>query len=129
MNQSELKEHIKHLQFLKTLFPEGSDIEALSVAVDFLQQYLDIKEPEEKEAQEGVFSITVEGVQVEPDVKDHVQRDFYYIAGFNEALHLAKLAQMKKLEGLEEAGETFREQDDFDLKGFCAYIRQHMGGK
>jgi hypothetical protein len=138
MNQSELKEILERKQ--ERMKHHGYAIEQDRqddlTLLAFLQQYLDIKEPEEK----NLGIIRRDGLDI-------------FNEGFNEALHLAKLAQMKKLEGItpEQLHEWYMEAV-LDLDGgfnelanipyeqlteaqqyidkFIAdKLRQHMGGK
>jgi hypothetical protein len=131
MNQSELKEAVKQLEGEYEHYSGiGHMKPALRAVLNLAQQYLNIKEPEHKSV----------GSQ---ECSYHTG---FYNAGFNEALHLCKLAQMKKLDGLEEVIETIIGEEplyeitykdkgvkititEYGRKLLCNSIRQHMGGK
>jgi hypothetical protein len=121
MNQSELiKEAVEIAdKFNDTIFTNTEEmVRAVETLLDLANQYLDIKEPEEY----GVYT-RVSGEKL-PDANS---RDLQYQYGFNEALHLAKLSQMKKLDGLEDMLE--KQNPNQPISVLAQAICQHMGGK
>jgi len=139
MNQSELKEAMdlaSAVNFIDSTNKTEAGFKVWKVKVDVLetlldlaQQYLDIKGfPEEKKCEYCGYP---EDCRCET---------------FNEALHLAKLAWMKKLEGMEEALNKIMDKQGVELrvwkqeyfgkvseeklvKNLAQELRQHMGGK
>jgi hypothetical protein len=136
----EIKEAVEIAdKFNDTIFTNTEEIvRAVETLLDLANQYLDIKEPEHKSV----------GSQ---ECSYHTG---FYNAGFNEALHLCKLAQMKKLEGItpEQLHEWYLEAittlhpSDYNHLADVPYddlkegqksidkfiadkLRQHMGGK
>jgi hypothetical protein len=97
-------------------------------AIEIYKQYLDIKGfPEEKKIKYPYKEN--ENYEYEMQVASRQEC-------FNEALHLAKLSQMKKLEGIREAmlKEFTLKADGIErplatIDNIVKFIRQHMGGK
>jgi hypothetical protein len=92
MNQSELKEAINWHK--KQILLDGVGMSQsrihLETLLDLAQQYLDIKGFPTK-----AYDPTL---HCQPEFASEYEQG--KVVGFNEALHLCKLAQMKKLEGL-----------------------------
>jgi hypothetical protein len=113
MNQSELKEAIRQIKICNV----DKDFVGVQTLLDLATQYLDIK-----------------GFPEEAEGTDEGDSDDRHPTVFNRALHLCKLAQMKKLEGIEDVlNKTW---DGWYGEGKMPYadeiaqaIRQHMGGK
>ena len=137
MNQSELKEAVnKHI--VRPSDAEVSDLpnatmkyildleEVNDVYKALAQQYLDIKDfPKDRTYEEEYLAKR----------KPYPVSEYYHLKGFNEALHLCKLAQMKKLEGLEMLIEPIiskwfpSDGQVYEAEQLAQAIRQHMGGK
>jgi hypothetical protein len=111
----EIKEAVEIAdKFNDTIFTNTEEmVRAVETLLDLAKQYLDIKEPFELDDR--------------PEITEWVHTSKEYTKGFNEALHLAKLAQMKKLDGLEDMLE--KQNPNQPISVLAQVIRQHIGGK